>query len=210
MALRDSPDPPGPSCILLCTLVASTMSSRRAYDLTARPTNSSELPAAVAVGGVPERDAELDRLPEERLRRVLVQGPLVEAWVAVAHAAQSDPAHLEPGMSKSDVIHDRGSFRRRWRPRQVDRVLATGVGVRTGVGSGSEHLFGDRDCRHRSRPAGVEGEVNDHLFEFGHAPDSTAVSFGRVGMPCQDIEVGSAVTAVKPGQFVVGVVLRLR
>ena len=29
MALRDRPDPPGPSCILPNTLVARTMSSRR-------------------------------------------------------------------------------------------------------------------------------------------------------------------------------------
>ena len=35
--------------------------------------------AAVAVGRVPEGDAKLDRLPEERLRRLLIQGPLVEA-----------------------------------------------------------------------------------------------------------------------------------
>ena len=31
--------------------------------------------ALVDVGGVPERDAQLDRLPEERRRGVLVQGP---------------------------------------------------------------------------------------------------------------------------------------
>lgn len=44
MLLRDRPDPPGPSCILWCPLVASTMSSRRVYLLLARPTSSSELP----------------------------------------------------------------------------------------------------------------------------------------------------------------------
>src|SRR4029450_1442232 len=44
IALRESPDLPGPSCILKCTLVAKTMSSRRAYFLKARPTISSELP----------------------------------------------------------------------------------------------------------------------------------------------------------------------
>jgi len=44
VALRDSPWPPGPSCILPCTLVARTISSRRAYRLIARPTSSSEVP----------------------------------------------------------------------------------------------------------------------------------------------------------------------
>ena len=45
IALRDRPDPPGPSCILKCTLVAKTMSSRRLYFLMARPTISAELPS---------------------------------------------------------------------------------------------------------------------------------------------------------------------
>src|SRR5262245_62409533 len=44
MARRDSPEPPGPSCISKNTLVASTTSSRRVYLFTARPTISSELP----------------------------------------------------------------------------------------------------------------------------------------------------------------------
>jgi hypothetical protein len=44
IALRDSPEPPGPSCILKNTLVASTMSSRRLYFINARPAISSELP----------------------------------------------------------------------------------------------------------------------------------------------------------------------
>jgi hypothetical protein len=45
IALRDSPLPPGPSCIFPLTLVASTMSARRENRLIARPTNSSEVPA---------------------------------------------------------------------------------------------------------------------------------------------------------------------
>ena len=54
--------------------------------------------ALVDVRGVPERDAQLDGLPEERRRGVLVQRPLVHAGgrVAVAHAAQPDPAHPSP------------------------------------------------------------------------------------------------------------------
>jgi hypothetical protein len=62
---------------------------------------------AVAVGRVPEGDAKLDRLPEERLRRLLVQGPLVKAGIPVTHAAQSDPADFQPGLSESDIVHDR-------------------------------------------------------------------------------------------------------
>ena len=54
IALRDRPDPPGRSCIVKCTLVASTMSSRRLYFFSARPTISSELPKPVDVGGVPK------------------------------------------------------------------------------------------------------------------------------------------------------------
>jgi hypothetical protein len=38
IALRDRPDPPGPSCTRWWTLVASTMSSRRANALIACPT----------------------------------------------------------------------------------------------------------------------------------------------------------------------------
>ncbi len=44
IALRDRPEPPGPSCILKNTLVASTTSSRRLYFSIARPTTSSEDP----------------------------------------------------------------------------------------------------------------------------------------------------------------------
>ncbi len=44
IAARDNPAPVGPSCIRPDTFVASTMSCRRAYRRTARPTNSSEVP----------------------------------------------------------------------------------------------------------------------------------------------------------------------
>ena len=44
IALRDSPEPPGPSCILKYTFVARTMSSRRVYFRIARPTISSDVP----------------------------------------------------------------------------------------------------------------------------------------------------------------------
>src|SRR2546421_4283320 len=48
-------------------------------------------------GGVPEVDAELHGLPEERLGGLLVQGPRVEppGGVAVAHAAERAPADLQ-------------------------------------------------------------------------------------------------------------------
>ena len=44
IALRDSPEPPGPSCIVKNTLVASTTSSRREYRSIALPTISSDVP----------------------------------------------------------------------------------------------------------------------------------------------------------------------
>src|SRR4051812_49917263 len=89
------------------TLVASTMSSRRekrdraADDFLGRP-------RLVDVGGVPEGDAELDRLPEERLRLVLDERPLVRTRrrrVAVAHAAEREPADLQSGGAQSYGLH---------------------------------------------------------------------------------------------------------
>jgi len=50
---------------------------------------------AVDVGGVPEGDAELERLPEERRRALMVKRPGLPGTVAVAHTAQRDPADLE-------------------------------------------------------------------------------------------------------------------
>jgi hypothetical protein len=51
---------------------------------------------AVDVGGVPEGDAEVDGLPEDRLSGLVVEGPLVEAsrGVAETHAAEHDAADL--------------------------------------------------------------------------------------------------------------------
>jgi hypothetical protein len=61
----------------------------------------------VDVRGVPERDAQLDGLPEERGRGILVQRPLVHTsgGVAVAHAAQPDPTHLQAGAAQPGVLH---------------------------------------------------------------------------------------------------------
>jgi hypothetical protein len=44
IALRDRPEPPGPSCIGKNTFVASTIESRSAYLRMARPTISSDVP----------------------------------------------------------------------------------------------------------------------------------------------------------------------
>ena len=44
IALRDRPEPPGPSWTGKYTFVATTMSSRRVSSLSARPTASSEVP----------------------------------------------------------------------------------------------------------------------------------------------------------------------
>src|SRR3954452_3425808 len=57
-------------------------------------------PRLIDVGGVPEGDAELDRLSEERLRLLVDERPLVRARcgrVAVAHAAPREPAGGGPG-----------------------------------------------------------------------------------------------------------------
>jgi hypothetical protein len=52
---------------------------------------------AVDVGGVPEGDAEIERLSEDRLRCLLVERPRHHlAGRAEAHAAQRDAADLEP------------------------------------------------------------------------------------------------------------------
>jgi hypothetical protein len=51
--------------------------------------------AAVDVGGVPEGDAEIKRLAEDRLGRVLVERPRLHlTGSAEAHAAQRDAADL--------------------------------------------------------------------------------------------------------------------
>jgi hypothetical protein len=52
----------------------------------------------VHVGGVPERDAELDGLPEDRLSRASSKRPLAEPprGVPETHAPQGDPADREP------------------------------------------------------------------------------------------------------------------
>jgi hypothetical protein len=57
------------------TFVASATGvplDRSADDLLGRP-------VAIGVRGVPKRDAELDGLTEDRLGRVVVEGPLVES-----------------------------------------------------------------------------------------------------------------------------------
>ena len=58
------------------------------------------------MAGVPEVGAELHGLPEERLGSLLVQGPRVEppGGVAVAHAAERDPADLQARSSQADVL----------------------------------------------------------------------------------------------------------
>src|SRR5207247_898974 len=58
-------------------------------------------------------DAELDGLPEERLRLVVGQGPPVGSLgggVTVAHAAQRQPADLQPGVTEPGVLHLAISF----------------------------------------------------------------------------------------------------
>ena len=62
----------------------------------------------IGVRGVPEGDTELDGLPEERLRLVVGQCPPVSSFgrgVAVAHAAQREPADPQPGVTELGVLH---------------------------------------------------------------------------------------------------------
>ena len=62
----------------------------------------------VDIRGVPEGDAQLDRLPEERLGIVVGQRPLVGAFggrVAVAHAAQREAADLQPSSTETSLLH---------------------------------------------------------------------------------------------------------
>src|SRR4029077_5824775 len=62
----------------------------------------------VDVRGVPEGDAQLDRLPEERLGDIISQRPLVGAFggrIAVAHAAQCEAADLQPAGTQTSQLH---------------------------------------------------------------------------------------------------------
>src|SRR4029450_6281643 len=63
---------------------------------------------AVDVGGVPEGDAELDSLLEERLGLLIAQRPLAEATrcVAEAHATERDTTDLEARVTQTAVLHD--------------------------------------------------------------------------------------------------------
>jgi len=60
----------------------------------------------VDVGGVPEGDAELDRLSEDRLPCLVAQGPRHPGTVAEAHAPQSDPADLQPRRPELYLLHN--------------------------------------------------------------------------------------------------------
>jgi len=52
---------------------------------------------AINVGRVPEGDAELDGLAEDRFGRIVAEGPIEPfRWIAEAHAAQRDAADPEP------------------------------------------------------------------------------------------------------------------
>src|SRR6478672_12666683 len=65
-------------------------------------------PRLVDVRGVPERDPQLHRLAEERLRSLLVQRPRVQPdrRIAITHATQRDTAHFEIGAPQARIQHD--------------------------------------------------------------------------------------------------------
>src|SRR5664279_2085944 len=105
-------------------LAAGVLADRVTHDLLARP-------GGVDIGGVPERDAQLEGLSEDRLGGLLVERPAPLGRLAEAHAAQTDPADLEAGGSETGVLHGgspmpwgrrgwscgrapRGSGHRRW------------------------------------------------------------------------------------------------
>ena len=82
-------------------LTAGVAGDRAADDLFGR----AEL---IDVRGVPERHAELDGLLEERLCLVFGERPRVGVRggrVAVAHAAEREPAHLQSGVPQAGVLH---------------------------------------------------------------------------------------------------------
>src|SRR5581483_81782 len=83
-------------------LAAGVLPDRAAGDLLGRAD-------AVSVGGIPERDPELDGLPEDRLRLLLVQRPLVGAAGrgAEAHAAERYATDLEARDAQPGVFHSR-------------------------------------------------------------------------------------------------------
>ncbi len=61
----------------------------------------------VDVGGVEEVDPGLQRLPDQRARGLLVEGPLVHAPVGqtVGHAAQTDPRDVQARRTELHVLH---------------------------------------------------------------------------------------------------------
>ncbi|CAM5663911.1 hypothetical protein SVIOM74S_09899 [Streptomyces violarus] len=61
----------------------------------------------VDVRRVEEVDPRLDRLPDQRARGLLVEGPLVPAPVrqAVGHAPQTDPRHVQARRTELHVLH---------------------------------------------------------------------------------------------------------
>ena len=68
-------------------------------------------PPGVDVGGVEEVDAGVERLLEERARRLLVERPGVAATrpLAVAHAPQADAGDVETGPSELHNVHLRAN-----------------------------------------------------------------------------------------------------
>src|SRR4051812_39308710 len=68
----------------------------------------------IGVGGVEEVDAVLERPAKERHAGVLVERPRgVHRALAVAHAAQAKPRHLESGVTEPAILHHFFSCARR-------------------------------------------------------------------------------------------------
>ena len=80
------------------------------YFGSSRPVATSLAPRGVDVGGVEERDAALDRAPDDRLGRRLVEHPRTVGVVAVAHHAEAHAGDVQAGRAEADLVHQKSSL----------------------------------------------------------------------------------------------------
>ncbi len=110
MCLRESPRPFGPGVIAPLTFVATTTSSREMYFGSRRPGGDLARAAGVDVGRVEERDAALDRAPDDRLGGGFVEHPRTVGVVAVAHHPEAHAGDVQPGPAEADLVHQKSSL----------------------------------------------------------------------------------------------------
>lgn len=61
----------------------------------------------ISVGRVPERDAEIDRVLEDRLAFVFIEEPGARILAAISHHAETQTRHFKAGFAERNMIHDR-------------------------------------------------------------------------------------------------------